>query len=65
MGGCPCGGKWQLISDCLVPLQGRWYDSLVSACPSCRTRSGFLFDVTPFFQAHPRVWASYGVVADA
>ena len=64
MGGCPCGGNWQLMNEVLVPLQGRWYDSLVSACPLCHTRSSFLFDVTPFFRAHPRVWACYGVVAD-
>lgn len=65
MGACTCGAAWQVVSERLVPLGGRWYDSLVSTCPSCRTRSGFLFDVTRFYQPHPRVWACYGVVGDS
>lgn len=64
MGVCTCGDSRQVVSERLVPLDGRWYDSIVSNCPACHTLSGFLFDVTPFYQPHPRVWASYGVVRD-
>lgn len=60
MGTCDCGGDWRLRSEHLVPVGGRWFDSLVTRCQRCGRREGFLFDVTPFFEAHPRIWSGYG-----
>ena len=60
MGQCECGGTWLLKAEDVMPLDGRWFDSLVARCYRCGNERGFLFDVTAFFQVHPRVWAAYG-----
>jgi hypothetical protein len=57
---CLCGGAWMVVSEALAPLDGHWYDTLVGRCSSCLRRERFVFDVTAFYQAVPRVWADYG-----
>ena len=57
---CSCGSAWTVVSEAVVPLGGRWYDTLVGRCSSCTRRERFIFDITGFYQAVPRVWADYG-----
>lgn len=58
MGACPCGGRWRVARETLVPTRGRWVDDLVVRCDSCMTPNGFLFDVTEFFEPRPGVWTT-------
>lgn len=57
---CSCGGAWTIVSEAVVPLAGRWFDTLVGRCTSCSRRERFVFDITAFYEAVPRVWADYG-----
>lgn len=58
MGKCECGGSWALAAEEVVPVRLRWYDSLVMTCRSCRQHRRYLFDITPFFDPRPGVWAA-------
>jgi len=60
MGACLCGGRWRVASERVIPFAGHWYDSIVAACPACQRKAAFLYDITSFFDARPRVWADYG-----
>jgi hypothetical protein len=58
MGLCSCGGQWRLASEMVIPLSQRWFDSLVMTCTRCSQSSGYIFDITPFFDPRPGVWAA-------
>jgi hypothetical protein len=61
MGQCECGGLLRLRSEEVIPRAGRWFDSLVVMCVECRKPSGHVFEITPFYEARPRVWAGRAV----
>lgn len=62
MGSCPCGGAWAVAAEDIVPLHGRWFDSLVVRCSHCGHTKPFLFDISSFFVPVARVWHDYGVI---
>ncbi len=55
LGFCRCGGAWILAHEEVLPLIGRWYDSLVVRCGRCGSYSRAIFDITRFFE--PKTWA--------
>jgi hypothetical protein len=57
LGICECGADWSLMSEHVIPLRGRWYDSLVVACPICGRYRRAVFDITSFFVPAPKVWS--------
>lgn len=59
MGPCECGGQRSLRSEEVIPRAGRWFDSLVVVCVACGRPSGHVFEITPFYEARPRVWARH------
>lgn len=61
IGRCDCGGLLRLRSEEVIPRTGRWFDSLVVMCVDCGKPSGHSFEITPFFEARPRVWAGHAV----
>jgi hypothetical protein len=62
IGRCECGGLRRLRSEEVIPRAGRWFDSLVVMCTECGMPSGHIFEITPFYQARPRVWARRGAI---
>jgi hypothetical protein len=63
MGHCVCGASWRLASESVDPVAGRWLDSVGVRCSACGVRSVFTFDITPFFEPRPAVWARRSSVA--
>jgi hypothetical protein len=61
IGRCDCGGPLRLESEEVIPQAGKWFDSLVVMCEECRKPSGHVFEITPFYEARPRVWARRAV----
>jgi len=57
LGSCPCGGGWTVAYEDVVPLAGRWFDSLVVKCCECGYYLRALFDVTRFFEAKSWAWS--------
>jgi hypothetical protein len=55
LGSCPCGGGWTVALEDVVPVAGRWFDSLVVACRGCGNHRRAIFEVTKFFT--PPTWA--------
>jgi hypothetical protein len=57
LGKCPCGDRWLLAAEEVVPLSGRWYDALVVRCAGCgRTKRG-VFDISSFFEPPTLAWS--------
>ena len=63
MGRCFCGASWRLASESVDPVAGRWLDSVGVRCSACGSRRVFTFDITPFFEPRPAVWARRSTVA--
>lgn len=53
---CVCGGRvLETASDEVALVRGRWFDALVVVCASCGRTTPWLFDITSFFEPHPRL----------
>jgi hypothetical protein len=54
LGHCECGARDRAtISEELLPLDSRWYDSLVVRCRQCHRVTARVFDVTSFYEPRP------------
>lgn len=59
LGACDCGASDRAtVSEELMPLHSRWYDSLVLRCRQCGRVTARVFDVTSFYEPRPglRLW---------
>ena len=58
LGRCPCGSVDRAtVSEDLMPLDSRWYDSLVLRCRRCGAFTARVFDVTSFYEPRPGLWS--------
>lgn len=54
VGPCECGETDRAtVSEDLMPLDSRWYDSLVFRCRRCGRFAARVFDVTSFYEEPP------------
>jgi hypothetical protein len=54
IGACECGAVDRAtVSEELMPLDSRWYDSLVFRCRRCGRFTARVFDVTSFYEPRP------------
>ena len=58
MGHSSCGASWRFASESVHPLAGRWLDYIAVRCSASGVRRAFTFDITPFFEPRPGVWAA-------
>lgn len=57
IGVCDCGSATRAtVSEELLPIRARWYDSLVLRCNGCGQFVARVFDVTSFYEPRPGVW---------
>jgi hypothetical protein len=57
IGVCHCGSaRRATVSEEMLPIRSRWYDSLVLRCQHCGSFVARVFDVTSFYEPRPGIW---------